>query len=253
MVGGFMTTALILSGCGESADDSVPVAGAAELATVPDDVTTNVLTPEEEAEGWRLLFDGTDLSQWRGYRMDTVPPDWGVTDGAIHFQSEHGGEGYGDLQTRQEFGDFELVLEWKISECGNSGILYRVSEDAEQEFMTGPEYQLIDADSECYPDLGPDRTSGANYGLDAPAVDATKPAGEWNSTRIVLDGAHVEHWLNGEKVVEYELWTDEWKEKVAQTKFAEWPGYGMNKRGHIVLQDHGAEVWFRNIKIRELD
>jgi hypothetical protein len=127
-----------------------------------------------------------------------------------------------------------------------------VSEDYDQEFMTGPEVQVLDNALEHDPPLEDTQLAGANYGLHPPLEDVVKPVGEWNSMRLVVDGAHVEHWLNGKKIVEYELWTDEWKEMVAKTKFAKWPGYGMNKSGYIVLQDHGAPVWYRNVKIKRL-
>ena len=213
----------------------------------------NILTPEEIAEGWELLFDGTSLEKWRAFRGEEVPPGWVVQEGTLFFDGEGAGEGYGDLTTSEEFADFELKLEWKISPGGNSGILYRVSEDQEQEFHSGPEMQILDDKALRYRVLDRTHKSGANYALDAPAVDNVKPVGEWNSVHLVVNGAHVEHWQNGDKVVEYELWTPEWKEAVSKTKFAEWPSYGMNKKGHIVLQDHGAGVWFRNIKIKRIN
>jgi hypothetical protein len=225
-----------------------PVKEQAEEVTVP--AGPNTLSAEERAQGWQLLFDGKSLDQWRGFKLDEVPPGWTVEGETLQFASEHGGEGYGDLMTKEQFANFELKLDWKISPNGNSGILYRVTENYDQEFHTGPEVQLID---NAYPDIKPDQSAGANYGLHPPARDVTKPVGEWNSLRLVVDGAHVEHWMNGEKVVEFELWTDEWKEMVAKTKFAEWADYGLNRTGHIVLQDHGAGVWFRNIKINVLD
>jgi hypothetical protein len=222
----------------------------AEVAPVEPDV--NTLTPDEIAEGWELLFDGQSLERWRGFKMDEVPPDWVVQEGTLHFQGEHGGEGHGDLMTREQFDNFELRLEWKVAPGANSGILYRVTEDYEQEFMTGPEFQIIDGSEEFYPELEDGQKVGADYALHPASKDASKPVGEWNTVRLVVNGAHVEHWLNGEKIVEFELWTDEWKEKVSQTKFADWPDYGLNKSGYIVLQDHGAPVWFRNLKIKRL-
>jgi hypothetical protein len=209
----------------------------------------NTLTEEEKAEGWQLLFDGQHLDQWRGFKMETVPPGWSVEDGVLQFSSDHGGEGYGDLMTKEQFANFELKLDWKISKHGNSGVLFRVTENYDQEFHTGPEVQLIDND---HPEIEPLNSAGANYGLHAPAKDVTKPVGQWNTLHLIVDGPHVEHWMNGEKLVEYELWTDEWKKLVAGTKFKQWADYGMNKSGHIVLQDHGAGVWFRNLKVKPL-
>ena len=226
---------------------------AVEEIAVVEEAAINTLTAEEAADGWALLFDGTSLDKWRAFRGEEVPPGWTTQDGALFFDGKDAGEGYGDLTTREMFADFELQLEWKISPGGNSGILYRVTEDEEQEFHTGPEMQIIDDKAEMYSELEANRKSGSNYGLQAPAVDNVKPIGEWNSVHLIVDGAHVEQWQNGDKVVEYELWTPEWKEAVSNTKFGEWPSYGMNKTGHIVLQDHGAGVWFKNLKIKRLN
>lgn len=214
----------------------------------------NMLTAAEEADGWQLLFDGDDLSGWRGYRADSVPARWQVQEGAIAFDPTIEGEG-GDIITEDTYDNFELAFDWKIGECGNSGVFYHVTEsdDYGAVYHTGPEYQVID--NTCHPDAenGLDRTAGANYALDAPTTDVTKPAGEWNTSRIVVNGPHVEHWLNGEMVVEYELWSDAWKEAVANSKFTAWPDYGMARSGHISLQDHSDPVSYRNIKIRPLE
>ncbi|GAB4112527.1 MAG: DUF1080 domain-containing protein [Acidobacteriota bacterium] len=242
-------------------------AGSPPETTPPPESTPaiNTLTDQEKAEGWTLLFDGRSLDQWRGFRAETVPPGWGIEDGLLVFNAEHGEEGYGDLMTREQFADFDLSLEWKLSPCGNSGVLFRVSEDSDQEWHSGPEVQIVDGTLGCWSDyqapegqrapgsdLKPTQLSGANYDLHPPAVDAVKPVGEWNHMRIIVKGPHVEHWLNGTKVVDYELWNDEWKQMVAASKFHEYPKYGMNPTGHIVLQDHGKTVWFRNIKIKRL-
>lgn len=204
------------------------------------------LTPQEAEAGWRLLFDGT-LDGWRGYRRDGVPAGWSAEDGALAFTPGRGG---GDLVTMDQFADFELAFDWKIGPGGNSGVFFRLTEAETAPYWTGPEMQVLDDDG--HADGGaPETSAGANYGLHAPSRAAAKPAGEWNSARIVARGPRVEHWLNGERVVVYELWTDEWRAKVAKTKFSEWPGYGMAESGHIGLQDHGDPVWYRNIKLRE--
>lgn len=226
-------------------DDAAPASSAAD--------TLNTLTQAEADEGWQLLFAGDEFDHWQGYHSDSISAKWVVDDNAIHFDPDRGGEG-GDIITVHEYDDFELAFEWKISQCGNSGVIYR-ADDAEQydsPWMTGPEYQILD--NTCHPDAqnGDDRVAGANYDMNPPTQDVTKPAGEWNSARIVVDSAHVEHWLNGTKVVEYELWSDQWKQDVANSKWSEYPDYGMPRSGHIALQDHGDPVWFRNIRIREL-
>ncbi|UCF38155.1 MAG: DUF1080 domain-containing protein [Acidobacteriota bacterium] len=233
--------------------------------SVEAETAINTLTEAEKAEGWTLLFDGESIDQWRTFGGDSVPPGWEAQDGLLVFNAEHGGEGFGDLTTIEQFDNFELSLEWKIKACGNSGVLFRVSEDSDQEFHTGPELQIVDATEGCWTDyrapdgerapnsdVKPTQLSGANYDLHPPTKDMVKPVGEWNHMLLIVNGPHVEHWFNEEKVVEYELWSDEWNEMVASSKFIEFPKYGLNKTGHIVLQDHGKTVWFRNLKIRKL-
>jgi hypothetical protein len=200
--------------------------------------------------GWVTLFDGSGLEHWRGFQQDDVPAGWRVEDGALAFVPGTGG---GDLITREQYADFELELEWRISEGGNSGIFYRVSEDPSysRTYQTGPEFQVLD--NEGHSDgVTEKHRAGANYALHAPSRDVTRPVGEWNSVRIVADSAHVEHWLNGVKIVEYEQWSDEWQQLVDGSKFIDMPGYGQYHRGHIALQDHGDLVWYRNIRIRSL-
>ncbi len=209
----------------------------------------NTLTEQEQADGWELLFDGESLDQWRGYKMDDVPEGWVVQDQTI---TRLGQDGWIDLITREQFDDFELSLEWKISEGGNSGIFFNVTEDHDHPWDSGPEMQILD--NPHHGDGHDPRTSaGANYALHAPASDATKPVGEFNLVRIIVKGNHVEHYLNGVKLLEYELGSDEWKALVADSKFNEMPAYGRSPTGHIALQDHGDLVTYRNIKIRRLD
>jgi len=211
----------------------------------------NRLTDEEIEGGWKLLFNGYSTAGWRGYNTKEMDEGWTVEDGNLVALGK-GGDIGGDIITDEEFGSFELALEWKISPGGNSGILYHVVEgDYPAVYATGPEYQIID-------DLGfPEpleewQTTGANYGMHAPQRTKIKPAGEWNSSRIILENDHVEHWLNGVKVVEYTLWNDEWNKLVAEGKWKNYPDYGRARKGHISLQDHGSMTWFRNIKIRTL-
>jgi hypothetical protein len=211
----------------------------------------NRLTDKEIEEGWKLLFNGYSLAGWRGYNMEEIGGGWTVEDGNLVALGK-GGDIGGDIITEEEFGSFELALEWKISPGGNSGILYHVVEgDYPAVYATGPEYQIID-------DLGfPEplekwQTTGANYGMHAPYKAKIKPAGEWNSSRIIIENDHVEHWLNGVKVVEYTLWNDEWNKLVAEGKWKDYPEYGKAGEGHISLQDHGSMTWFRNIKIRSM-
>ncbi len=213
----------------------------------------NVLTPAEEKEGWQLLFNGKDLTGWKGYNLDTVPDNWSVEEGCLVCLGK-GSDLRGDLITVDEFGDFDLKLEWKLSPGGNSGIFYRVVEDPRYKtpYVTGPEYQLIDQLGWKGEKLADWQTTGAAYAVYPPQNPKIKPALEWNTAEIVAKGAHVIHYLNGEKVVEYDLWSDDWKERVKNSKWQNHPEYGQAKKGHIGLQDHGSKIWFRNIKIKEL-
>lgn len=195
---------------------------------------------------WVTLFDGQTTAGWRGYQMDGMPEGWQVVDGALTRVAPAG-----DIISVDQYGDFELELEWQISPGGNSGIFFRVTEDAENTYHTGPEMQVLD-DAANHEGSNPLTAAGANYGLYPATPGAVKPAGEWNQVRILVQGPHVEHWLNGVKVVEYQLWTPEWEALVAGSKFAQWPGYGRASSGHIALQDHGDQVAYRNIRIREL-
>lgn len=197
------------------------------------------------------LFDGKSLSGWRTYQ--NKPADsWQVQDGIL---SNKGNKDpnlkHADLITEKEYENFELSVDWKIAPAGNSGILYMVTEAFPSSYHSGPEYQLLD--DKGFPQKVADyQKTGSNYAMDAPTVDATKPAGEWNHTVIIVNKGHVEHWLNGQKVVEYELWTDTWKKHKSEGKWKDVAGYGLSKKGHIALQDHGGEVWFKNMTIREL-
>lgn len=206
----------------------------------------NTLTPAERAAGWRLLFDGRTAAGWRGFKRDSIPAGWQVVDGAL----TRVGPG-GDIVTQDVFQDFELTLEWNVAPGGNSGIFYRVSDSGSAVYETGPEMQVLD--DERHADGKSRLTSaGSVFGLYAVPTGVVKPAGQWNDARIVVRGAHVEHWLNGTKVVEYELGSAEWESLVGGSKFRAWPGFGRAPRGRIALQDHGDRVAYRNIKIRVL-
>jgi Domain of Unknown Function (DUF1080) len=215
------------------------------LAQVPG-AAPNVLSAAERQAGWKLLFDGHSLKGWRGYQKKKAPPGWAVEDGLLTRVAEAG-----DLISEKQFRDFELALEWKIFEGGNSGIMFRVVEGAEATYETGPEMQVLD-DARHVDGQNRLTAAGSAYGLYAAPAGIVKPAGEWNRVRLLVRGHHVEHWLNGVKVVEYELESPAWEAKVAASKFRQWPGYGRAPKGHIALQDHGDRVWYRSIRIREL-
>ena len=224
----------------------VSLASAAASTLMTAQPAANTLTAAEKADGWRLLFDGQSVKGWRGFRSDTPPEGWKAVDGAL--VREQGG---GDILTTEQFDNFELRLEWKISKNGNSGIMFRVTQEGGQTYETGPEFQVLD--NAGHKDGGNSLTSaGSNYALHPPVRDVTRPVGEWNDVRLIVNGAHVEHWMNGVKLLEYELWSDDWHERVKASKFNKMPHYGRAKRGHIVLQEHGNLVWYRNIKIKPL-
>ncbi len=207
-------------------------------------------TPTRAEEGeWIPL---TDLSAWRGYRLQTVPESWQIdAEGVLTLIRAEDNPVAIDLITKKEFGDFDFRFDWKIAPGGNSGVMYRVSEDHEQAYFTGPEYQVLDDTG--YAKSDANQLVGTLYGLYARRVDTTRPAGEWNQSRIVLEGGKVEHWLNGQKVVSAQIGSEDWNERVDRTKFSAWNRFGKNARGHLVLQDHGAQVWYRNLRVRPLN
>ena len=208
-----------------------------------------VSAAREAGDGWRPLFDGQTTRGWRGYGASSVPAGWQVVDGALTRVAQAG-----DIVTEEQFGSFELELEWKVEPGGNSGIFFHVVEDDSLRYVwqSGPEMQVLD-NARHADGRSPLTSAGSNYALHAPARDVARPAGEWNAARLVVRGDHVEHWLNGVKLLEYELGSPEWEAKVRASKFASMPRYGRARRGHIALQDHGDRVAFRHIRIRPLD
>lgn len=206
----------------------------------------NTLTRAERAAGWRLLFDGKTTNGWRGYMRDSMPAGWQVVDGALTRVARAG-----DIITTDTFKNFELSLEWKVAAGSNSGIFYRAVEGPKQIYFGAPEMQILDDNG--HPDgKNPITSAGSDYALYPAPRGVVKPVGEWNSVRIVARGNHIEQWMNGQKIVEFEQWSDDWKQRVANSKFKAWPEYGKATEGHIGLQEHGGWVAFRNIKIRVL-
>ncbi len=214
-------------------------------------VPVNTLSKEEQAAGWTMLFDGKSLEQWQGYKSAT-PSKWVIEDNTLVFDSDGDGKG-GDIMTKKQYKDFELALDWKISKCGNSGIFWNVLEleGVDRTFKTGPEMQILD--NPCHPDGKiVKHRAGDLYDLIETSVVNVKPAMEWNSITIKSKNGKYEFHQNGTKVVEFEMHTPEWKKMVTESKFVEYPEFGVAKQGHIALQDHGDPVWFRNIRIREI-
>jgi hypothetical protein len=224
--------------------------------------TKNSLTQSEKEKGWQLLWDGKTTDGWRGARLDEFPDrGWKIEDGVLSVLSSGGEESAagGDIVTEDLYGDFELMVDFKLTEGANSGIKYFVDTDLNKGpgSSIGLEYQILD--DERHPDakLGNhegSRTVASLYDLiQADPDKPINPIGEWNTARIVSDGTHVEHWLNGVKVLEYERKSDNYKKLVSESKYDKWPNFGESDEGHILLQDHGDLVSFRNIKIRKID
>jgi hypothetical protein len=202
--------------------------------------------------GYTSLFDGKTLNGWRTYQ-NKAADSWMVQNGMLYCKGSatDKSDKRADLITVDTFENFDLQLDWKLAPQGNSGILYMVTETQPSSYLTGPEYQLIDDVN--FPEKLEDwQKTAANYAMNTAPNAHPKPAGQWNHTRIVVNNGHVEHWLNSEKVVEYDLWTEDWKKRKAEGKWKDAPEYGMLRTGHIALQDHGSEAWFKNLEIRRL-
>jgi len=198
---------------------------------------------------WKVLFDGKSTAAWRGYKQESFPDKvWQIDNSTL--RTVTGGESR-DIITREKFGDFELKLEWKISAGGNSGIIYLVSEDFDSTYKTGPEMQVLD-DAKHNDGRNPKTSAGSLYGLIAPVNKKLAPVGQWNKVRVIVKSGHVEHWLNGRRVVSYDLGGEELKPLIAASKFKDYPRFGQNKDGFIALQFHGDEVWYRKIRVRSL-
>ena len=248
---GLAAAALMLAACDNKppAEPVAPVAETPAPAPAPEATGPNTLTAEQTAAGWKLLFNGTDLTGWKGYKKDAPGDAWKVEDGALALTAG----GAGDLMTVDAYGPFELSLEWKISPKGNSGIIYLVNEvdGADNTYNTGPEMQVLDNDGHADGKF-PSHRAGALYDFVVPPDGAVKPVGEWNEATVRFTGSEIEHWLNGKLVSETSYGDDAWKAKVAASKFKQWPMFGTFAEGHIALQDHGDKVWYRNIKIHAL-
>ena len=248
-----VATVLILSGCFPKSPNTAKVDVAADKAAA----RANVLTDRERAEGWELLFDGKSYDQWKGFNGEDVSGGWVIKDDCL-MSLGRGGDIGGDLVTKKDYENFELQLEWRISHGGNSGILYGVVEDPKYKaaYYTGPEYQLLD-DVGRYGSGEEWHLTGANYAMHI--ADKSKKklqmvgGPEFNKTLIIVNKNHVEHWLNGEKIIDFQRWTDDWYKRKNEGKWKDYPDYGMAKKGKISLQDHGSYIRFRNIKLKVED
>lgn len=239
-----LVAALIFSGCSST-----------KVTTM--NTSPNTLSAKEKNDGWQLLFDGKTTNGWHTYGKQTIGKAWKVEDGALHldaaFKKTTANEG-GDIVTDQEFDNFDLKLEWKISKNGNSGIMFYVKEDPakyQQPYFTGPEMQVLDntghADAKIFK-----HKAGDLYDLIASSIEVAKPVGEWNQVQIIANNGKLDFYLNNEHIVSTTMWDDNWRKMIAASKFKAWPDFGIYKSGKIDLQDHGDDVWFRNIKIKRL-
>lgn len=247
-------TVLAVLVCAGPALAQAPATGAAAKTATP----ANTLSAAEKAAGWKLLFDGKTTNGWRGFHADAFPAQgWVVDDGAIKRVATLKGPGAGgDIITAAEYGNFELALDWKLTAGGNSGLKYLIVEPPGGKGRSGVGYEMQILDDVGHPDakegVNGNRTAGALYDLIAPSTHAARPIGEWNEVRLIVKGRHVEHWLNGQRIVQFEIGSPEMKALIANSKYKDIQGFGDATSGHILLQDHGDEVSFRNLKIRAL-
>jgi Domain of Unknown Function (DUF1080) len=210
-------------------------------------IQSAIRNPQSSSPTSHPLFDGSSLEHWRGYKTDTVPAGWTIVDRTLAKDAP-----VADIVSKDEFGDFDLQVEWKIGEAGNSGIFYRGTEEYDHIYWSAPEYQLLD-DVKAADNKTRLTCAGAAYAVYPSPAGHLKPVGDWNAARIFARGNHVEHWLNGVKLLEYEIGSSDWTARVKASKFVDWPNYGRAKRGHVALQgDHAGTLAFRNIRLTEL-
>jgi len=219
----------------------------------------NTLSGIEKAQGWELLFDGKSFDGWRNFRKSSIGKSWIIHENSIHLNAEKLPEGQwqatdgGDIITAKPYSNYILKYDWKVNNCGNSGLIFNVVENDKYDFVwqTGPEMQVLD--NTCHPDAKiKTHRAGDLYDMIEAKPETVRPSGEWNQAIIKNINSQVEFWLNGVKVVEFTMHNEEWKNRIANSKFKDMPDFGLSKGGHISLQDHGDKVWFKNIKIKEV-
>ncbi len=212
-------------------------------------------TGNSGSDGWTVLFDGKSTNGWHTYGQTGTGAAWQVTDGTLHMDpaaKKQPNDG-GDIVTNAEYGNFDLKLEWKIAPAGNSGVLFYVHEDPAKykaTYWTGPEMQVLDNGHPDYKIIK--HRAGDLYDLISSVKEMQKPAGEWNEAEIISNNGKLEFYLNGVRTVSTTMWDESWKKMVGGSKFTQWPDFGTFTKGHIALQDHGNDVWYRNIRIKEL-
>ena len=239
----FLLTGLVGSAVAQSGDK-------AGSATKP---SPKVDASQEVEANVTALFDGTNLDHWRGYANEAIAEGWKITeDGSLMLDAEGGRGSGGDLVTRETYDNFVLTFDWKVSEGGNSGVMYNVGLGDKAPYLTGPEYQVLD-DAVHRDGRIAKQAAGSLYALYEAEGKQLNEVGQWNSAKIVLNGNNVQHWLNDVKVVDVELHSEDWDQQVAASKFAKWEKFASQDAGHIVFQDHGDRVWYRNINIQTIE
>lgn len=239
----FLLTGLVGSAVAQSGDK-------AGSATKP---SPKVDASQEVEANVTALFDGTNLDHWRGYANEAIAEGWKITeDGSLMLDAEGGRGSGGDLVTRESYDNFVLTFDWKVSEGGNSGVMYNVGLGDKAPYLTGPEYQVLD-DAVHRDGRIAKQAAGSLYALYEAEGKQLNEVGQWNSAKIVLNGNNVQHWLNDVKVVDVELHSEDWDQQVAASKFAKWEKFASQDAGHIVFQDHGDRVWYRSINIQTIE
>lgn len=240
----FLLVAIYLIGCSNSTTQE---------SSTSAEQTSESSSPQEA--DWILLFDGSSLDGWRGFNMDSLPPNWILEEGTLKSLGTGGDIGGDIIYGNEQFENFELVFEWKISEAGNSGVFYHVAEGEQYHapYETGPEYQVIDDIGFLEP-LEEWQKVGADYAMYVaePGTKEVKPAGEWNTSKILFTSEKAEHWLNGKKLFEFVPYSEDWTQRRNSGKWDDFPDYAKFKTGYIGIQDHGSFIWYRNIKIKRL-
>jgi hypothetical protein len=243
---------LVIAACQSKKETTESSSDSTATSEVSKPAESSLLTEEQKAAGWKLLFDGKSLDGWRFFK-NQANNSWEAIDGMLHCKpfDEVKENKRSDIMTNDEYENFELAFEWKISSQGNSGVMYHVTEEFDQPYKSGPEYQILDDGG--YPgETKETNMTACCYDMYAVSNKKLNPVGEWNSSKIVVNGKNVEHWLNGEKVLTYEIGSADWKKRKAGSKWKDEKGYGASAKGHIDLQDHSHEAWFKNIMIKPL-